>query len=203
MPCLGDDRTALSEATFESGVLRILDRFGTRRNWTLVGHSFGGFAATEAALRASGRVRSIVYIAGWVPRAGDDWKSVAAMAPATDGFRVCSRKNADETAIELDARAATPFLWHDVAPGIAAAAASRIRPQPTEPFESAKIGGTDALLAKIPRSLLLATADRVLPPDGLRAVATRAGVPVEELPTGHCPFLSAPKRVADALLGVR
>jgi len=28
-------------------------------------------------------------------------------------------------------------------------------------------------------------------------------VPFEKVPTGHCPFLSAPKRVADLLLGVK
>ncbi|MBM4015589.1 MAG: alpha/beta hydrolase [Planctomycetes bacterium] len=202
LPGLGDEPTDPAEATFELGVERLLERLGTRRNWTLVAHSFGAFAATEAALRASGRVRALVIIAGFVAQVGDDWAAVTAVAPVEPGFRACQRRNAAGTALELDAKAAS-FLWHDMAPGIAAAAQARVRPQPIEPFRSAKIGGTAEALRKIPRSLLLATQDRVLPPAGLRALAERAGVAVEELATGHCPFLSAPKLVADRLLGVK
>lgn len=203
LPALGDDATPLAEASFALGVDRIVERLGTRRNWTIVAHSFGAFAATEAALRASGMVRALVYIAGWVPLVGDDHAAVTAIAPASDGFRACSRKSADGLALELEAKAATPYLWPDVAPGIAMAAAVRVRPQPIEPFQAAKIGGTAEALRRIPRTLLLATQDRVLPPEKLRELAVRASVPVEELVTGHCPFLSAPKVVADRLLGVK
>jgi pimeloyl-ACP methyl ester carboxylesterase len=203
LPGLGDDATAPPEATFESGVDRLLERLGTRRNWTVVAHSFGAFAATETALRASGRVRALVIVAGFVPQSGDDWAAATSIAPVAPAFLACQRKDAAGAALDLDVKEAAPLLWHDVAPGIAAAAAVRIRAQPIEPFKSAKIGGTAEALRKIPRSLLLATKDRVLLPAGLRAMAERAGVAVEEVATGHCPFLSAPKLVADRLLGVK
>ncbi len=208
LPALGDDATALSEATFEAGVARLVERIGAWRNWTLVGHSFGGLYVTEAALRAAAKVKSIVYLAAWVPKVGDDFKSVAAAAPLSDGFRACFKKSASGEALELDAAKASAYLWHDVVPGIAAAAAMRVRPQPSEPFESAKIGAGNPtasaeLLKKIPRTALIASHDRVLPAETLKALAARADVACEELPTGHCPFLSAPKKVADALLGVK
>lgn len=208
LPALGDDATALPEATFELGVERLVERIGAWRNWTVVGHSFGGFYATEAALRASGKVKALVYLAGWVPKVGDDFAAMAAAAPLSDGFKACFRKNEAGDALVLDAAKATPYLWHDVAPGIAAAAAMRVRPQPTEPYASAKIGGNNAvggveLLKKIPRLALVATQDRVIAAEKLMELAARAEVPCEELATGHCPFLSAPKKVADALLGVK
>jgi pimeloyl-ACP methyl ester carboxylesterase len=203
LPALGDDATKCSDATFEAGVERIVGKIGTRRNWTLVAHSLGGLYATEAALRTSGKVRSLTYVAAYVPQAGDTFAEVAKVAPLNDYFKGCFKK--DETAgeVALDAMRAKEFLYHDVAPGIAMAAASRLKPQPLEPFEKAKIDGTADALKKIPRLAIVAELDRVLKAEGCVAMAERAGVPFETIQSGHCPFLSAPKRVADLLLGVK
>ena len=203
LPALGDDATPCADATFDAGIERIVGKIGTRRNWTLVGHSLGGLYATEAALRTSGKVRSVVYLAAYVPKAGDGFAEVDAVAPATPAFRKCFVKDEAARALAINAAKAKDLLYHDVAAGIAAAAMTRLKPQPLEPYGSAKIGGTAEALAKIPRSAIIAEEDRVLAPDAQVALAERAGVPFEKVPTGHCPFLSAPKRVADLLLGVK
>jgi len=203
LPALGDDPAPAAEATFEAGVERVVERIGARRNWTLVGHSFGGFYVTEAALRASGKVRSVVYLAAYVPGAGDDFKTVDALAPASAEFRTGWTRNDGAKALELDPARTRDLLYHDVAPGIAAAACARLRPQPLEPFESARIDGTGEALRKIPRRAIVGEQDRVLRADGLVALAERAQVPFELVESGHCPFLSRPRHVADLLLGVK
>ena len=203
LPSLGDDPTPCVEATFDAGVEHIVDRLGTRRNWTLVGHSFGGFYVTEAALRASGKVRNVVYLAGYVPNAGDDWKTINDLAPATDEFRASFRKDEDAKTLVLDAARAGKLLYHDVAPGIGAAACARLKPQPVEPIDGAKIDGSAKVLEKIPRTAVIGDRDLVLRAADLTALAVRAKVAIEKVPTGHCPFLSAPKRIADLLLGVK
>jgi pimeloyl-ACP methyl ester carboxylesterase len=203
LPSLGDDATPLAEATFEAGVERIVDRLATRRNWTLVGHSLGGLYATAAALRSSGMVRSLVYVAAYVPAAGDGFAEVEKLAPASAGFRECYRADEAAGALVLDPARAKDFLYSDVAPGIAAAACTRLKPQPLETFRAARVEGTAEALKKIPRSAIVAEDDRVLPAEGCAALAERAGVPFETVAAGHCPFLSKPKRIADLLLGVR
>lgn len=203
LPALGDDATKCADATFDAGVERIIGKIGTRRNWTLVGHSLGGLYATEAALRSSGKVRSVVYLAAYVPLSGDGFAEVDAVAPPTRAWKKVLTKDEAARALVLDAAKAKDLLYHDVAPGIALAAVSRLKPQPLEPLEAAKIGGTAEALKKIPRSAIVAEEDRVLEPSTCVALAERAGVPFETVPTGHCPFLSAPKRVADLLLGVK
>jgi pimeloyl-ACP methyl ester carboxylesterase len=203
LPALGDDATACADATFDAGVERIVGTIGTRRNWTLVGHSLGGLYATEAALRTSGKVRSVVYLAAYVPLSGDGFAEVDAIAPPSKAFKKCQKRDEAGRALVLDGAKARDLLYPDVAPGIATAAVTRLRPQPLEPFEAAKIGGTAEALKKIPRSAIVAEEDRVLDPATCVAMAERAGVPFEMVPTGHCPFLSAPKRVADLLLGVK
>lgn len=203
LPALGDDAAPAKEASFELGIERLVEKIGTRRNWTLVGHSFGGFYVTEAALRTSGKVRSVVYLAAYVPTAGDDWKSVEAIVDTPASFKACITRDDGEGVLRLDAARAKEFLYHDVAPGIAAAACSRLKPQPIDPFVGAKIDGTAEALKKIPRRALVAERDRILPPEQVVALAERAGVPFEMVESGHCPFLSVPKRVADLLLGVK
>jgi pimeloyl-ACP methyl ester carboxylesterase len=180
LPALGDDATPCADATFDAGIERIVGKIGT-----------------------SGKVRSVVYLAAYVPKAGDGFAEVDAVAPATKAFRKCLTKDEAARALALDAAKAKDLLYHDVAAGIAAAAVTRLKPQPLEPYGAAKIGGTAEALAKIPRSAIIAEEDRVLAPAAQVALAERAGVPFEKVPTGHCPFLSAPKRIADLLLGVK
>jgi pimeloyl-ACP methyl ester carboxylesterase len=203
LPGLGDDATPVAEAGFQAGVDRLIDRIGMRRNWTLVGHGLGGLYVTEAALRASGKVRGVVYVAAWVPSAADDFKSVNARARPSDGFAAATRDDPTSELVTIDPARAKEFLYHDVAPGIAAAACARLRPQPREPYEHAKVDGTADALAKIPRKAIVAERDRVLGAEDLVALAERAGVPFETIATGHCPFLSAPKQISDRLLGVK
>ena len=203
LPGLGDDSTTPVEATFQAGVDRVVERIGTRRNWTLVGHGLGGLHVTEAALRTSGKVRSVVYLAGYVPSSGDDFKTVDARARPSDGFRACVKEDEAAQTIALDAARAKEFLYHDVAPGIAVAACTRLKAQPSDPIHHARIEGTAEALAKIPRRAIVAERDRVLSAEDLVALAERAKVPFELVPTGHCPMLSAPKRIADLLLGVK
>jgi len=203
LPALGDDATPPAEASFEAGIEKIGEIIGARRNWTLVGHSLGGLYVTEAALRSSGKVRSVVYVAAYVPIAGDDWKTVDELAPAARGFKKCITRDEASQAFVLDAAKAKEFFYHDVAAGIGAAACSRLKPQPIDPVEHAKIDGSAEALKKIPRSAIVAEEDRVLPPEKLVALAERAQVPFEMVGGGHCPFLSQPKRIADLLLGVK
>jgi pimeloyl-ACP methyl ester carboxylesterase len=203
LPAMGDDTAPVAEATFEEGVERIVARVNTRRNWTLVGHSLGGMYVTEAAMRTSGKVRGVVYLAAYVPLVGDDWRKMDELAPSSADFKSSLRKDEAAGTLTLDPARARNFLYHDVAAGIAAAAVSRLKPQPIEPFEHAKIEGTAEQLKKVPRSAIVGDDDRVLKTDDLVALAKRAGVPVETVESGHCPFLSMHKRLADLLLGVK
>ena len=203
LPALGDDPAAPAAATFADGVERIVEAIGTRRDWTLVAHGLGGLYATEAAIRTSGKLRGVAYLAAWVPAAGDDWKAVEGVAPMNPVFRSCFTMDEEARALAIDAARAKEFLYHDVAAGIAAAACSRLKPQPLEPLEAAKIDGTAETLKKVPRRAIACKFDRVLPASAVEAMAKRVEIPLETIDTGHTPMLSAPKQIADVLLGVK
>ena len=202
LPGLGDDETPLGEVTFDAGVQRVVGLIGNRRNVTLVGHSFGAFYATEAAIRAASKIREVVYLASYVPMEGDSFSSQEELVPLEPGVKsLTSRK--DDDLLELDPKAAVDFVYSDVAEGIAAAAATRIRPQPIAPFREAAISRPESGgLGSLSRRAIVAENDQVLNPEHCVLAAERAGVVVETIPTGHMPFLSMPKLLADTLLGV-
>jgi pimeloyl-ACP methyl ester carboxylesterase len=201
LPGLGDDETPLEEATFASGVDKILEKLEGARNVTLVGHSLGGFYATEAALRAGGSVRGIVYIASQVPLPGDTFHQLVERAPFTAAMQDAMQRTEDALTIE-PARAAALF-YHDAAEGFAAAACTRLKPQPVEPFRDAELSAVTEGFEHLRKSALFAEEDRVLPVDHAILLADRAHVRYDTVHSGHCPFLSMPKVIADRLLGVR
>ncbi len=202
LPSLGDDTTPVESATFEAGVERVLGQIGTRKNITLVAHSLGAFYATEAAIRAGGRVRGIVYLASFVPKEGDTFVNLRELAPPPEELQAATSTNEEETALLIDADKAKDLFYEDVAEGIAVAAMTRLRPQPIQPFRSAAISDDAETLQRIKRRVIVAENDRVISPDHCVEMADRVGIEVESVPTGHCPFLSMPKLLADVLLGV-
>lgn len=201
LPAMGDDQTPIEGATFEAGVERVLGLMSGRRS-VLVGHSFGAFYATEAALRASGKVRSLVYLCAYVPLPGDSFRSIQELAPLDDELKQAIQIGPEQNASILEPAVARRFLYNDVADGIALAAVTRLKPQPLEPFRTAAISASTEVLKSLDRRALLCAQDLVLRPEQCIAMAERAAVPFEVMEGGHCPFLSNPRGLADQLLGV-
>ena len=147
---------------------------------------------------------TILFMMPWLLNELVDYtrSSIQEFAPLDEWQWSAIKVTPDAVASELDAEAACNYLYHDAAEGIAAAATSRLKPQPLEPLRSACIQEESDALGSLKRRVILAEEDRVISADSVIAMAERAGVPVESMPTGHCPFLSMPKMLADLLLGV-
>jgi uncharacterized protein len=71
LPGSGEDRTPLAEVTLDAYADRVCAVLGERPEpAVVVAGSMGGMAATQAAVRCSGRVASIVYVAAFLPQDG-------------------------------------------------------------------------------------------------------------------------------------
>ena len=158
----------------------------------LVGHSYGGAVITEAGNDA--RVAALVYVAGWVPDAGESvatlvgtpWPDTPPDAatppilPPEDGFLMLDRARfhgsfaadlpADKGAFLADAQ----LPW-----GLAA-----FNGTITTPAWRSK-----------PSWYLLATEDRMIPPAWQRAMSRRAGMTVSEVAASHAVYVSQPQAV--------
>lgn len=155
----------------------------------LVGHSYGGAVITEAG--NDEKVHYLVYLAAFVPDLGESVFDLASqeipgaepppLLPPIDGFiRVDPTEFPRAFGADVDLRQAQ-FM------------AAAQRPWGVEAVQ----GKITATAWKTKRSsYLIATEDRMIPPEAQRRMATRANARIEEVQSSHAVMLSRPGEVA-------
>jgi pimeloyl-ACP methyl ester carboxylesterase len=155
----------------------------------LVGHSYGGVVITEAGSHPN--VAGLVYIAAFAPDEGESVSSlikdpppgapVPPILPPQDGFLVLDkRKFPASFAADVDPRTAAFMADAQVPWGVEA-----LHGAVAEPGWRSK-----------PSWYLVATDDRMIPPDAQRAMSQRAGATVVEVSGSHAVYVSQPEAVA-------
>ena len=160
----------------------------------LVGHSYGGAVITEAGNHPN--VAGLVYIAAFAPDQGESVETLLgtlppgepsagdAILPPQDGFLLLDReKFPDSFAGDLSAEEAAFMADSQVPWGVEA------------------VGGTvsEAAWRSKPSWYLVATEDRMIPPQTQRSMSERAGATVEEAAGSHAIYVSRPDVVADLI----
>jgi pimeloyl-ACP methyl ester carboxylesterase len=155
----------------------------------LVGHSYGGVVITEAG--NDPKVAGLVYIAAFAPDSGESVATlikdpppgapVPPILPPRDGYLFLDK-----------ARFAASFAA-DVSPGAAAFMADAQVPWGVDALNGAV---SQAAWKTRPSWYLVATEDRMIPPDAQRAMSRRAGATVVEVKGSHAVYVSQPQAVA-------
>jgi pimeloyl-ACP methyl ester carboxylesterase len=155
----------------------------------LVGHSYGGVVITEAG--NDSKVAGLVYIAAFAPDKGESVSSliknpppgapVPPILPPQDGYLFLDR-----------ARFAVSFAA-DVTPAEAAFMADSQVPWGVAALEGAT---TQPAWKTKPSWYLVASDDKMIPPDAQRAMSKRAGSTVVEVKGSHAVYVSRPQEVA-------
>ena len=158
----------------------------------LVGHSYGGVVITESGMHD--KVAGLVYIAAFVPDAGESVNTLIAdpppgapvppILPPQDGFLFLDReKFADSFAADLPAELAAFMADSQVPWGLEA-----LNGAVGEPAWRSK-----------PSWSLVSSDDRMIPPAAQRAMSERAGATVIEAPGSHSIYVSQPQATADLI----
>jgi pimeloyl-ACP methyl ester carboxylesterase len=154
----------------------------------LVGHSYGGVVITEAG--NDPKVRGLVYIAAFAPDRGESVSSlirnpapgapVPPILPPQDGYLLLDKaKFAASFAADLPKEKAD-FMANSQLPwGVSA-------------LEGAV---TEAAWRSKPSWYLVATEDKMIPPEAQRAMSRRAGAMVTEAKGSHAIYVSQPEAV--------
>ncbi len=158
----------------------------------LVGHSYGGAVVTEAG--TDEKVTALVYIAGFVPDAGESVNTLIAdpppgapvppILPPQDGFLFLDReKLANSFAADLPPAQADFMADSQVPWGIDALQGTITNPA----------------WRVLPSWYLITTEDRMIPPPAQRAMSERAGSSVTEVAASHSVYVSQPQAVASLI----
>jgi pimeloyl-ACP methyl ester carboxylesterase len=156
----------------------------------LVGHSYGGQVITEAG--ADPKVKSLVYVAAFVPEVGDSLLSLAKTMPlpsedikaTKDGFLYL-----DPAKFAADFSADLPKATSELM------AVSQV-------FASEKAFSTPVTKAPWhdrPTFAIVATQDKAINPDLERWMYKRAGAQTIELKASHAVYMLKPQEVADVI----
>jgi len=158
----------------------------------LVGHSYGGVVITEAG--NDPKVAGLVYIAAFAPDTGESVSAliknpspgapVPPILPPQDGFLLL-----DRTKFQASFAA-------DVSDDVAAFMADSQVPWGLDALNGAV---TDPAWKTKPSWYLVATDDKMIPPDAQRAMSKRAGSTVAEAKGSHAVYVSQPRAVADII----
>jgi len=164
----------------------------------VVAHSYGGAVITNAAA-GNPNVKALVYVDGFIPDVGEDGLKLAgegsqvltALEPR--GFPPFG-ENDQDFYIKQDAFRAVFCADLDAKTAAVMAATQR-------PIAAASYGEptTAAAWKTIPSWAIIGLQDRVITPESLRAMATRAGSTIVELNSSHVSMISHPKQVTDLI----
>jgi pimeloyl-ACP methyl ester carboxylesterase len=154
----------------------------------LVGHSYGGAVITEAG--NDPKVAALVYITAFAPDSGESVASliknpapgapVPPILPPRDGF------------LYLDKTKFAASFAGDVEPKLAGFMAESQVPWGLDALNGSV---TEAAWRKKPSWYLVATDDRMIPPDAQRMMSKRAGATVAETKGSHAVYVSRPAPV--------
>jgi pimeloyl-ACP methyl ester carboxylesterase len=155
----------------------------------LVGHSYGGVVITEAGNDPN--VAGLVYIAAFAPDRGESVSAliqnpppgapVPPIMPPQDGYLFLDRAKFRES------------FAADVAPDAAGFMADSQVPWGLDALNGAV---TEPAWRTKPSWYLVATDDKMIPPDAQRAMSKRAGSTAVEAPGSHAVYVSQPQAVA-------
>jgi pimeloyl-ACP methyl ester carboxylesterase len=155
----------------------------------LVGHSYGGVVVTEAG--NDPKVAGLVYIAAFAPDKGESVSALIKNAPP--GAPVPPIMPPQDGYLFLDRAKFRESFAADVPPDAAAFMADSQVPWGLEALNGAV---TEPAWRTKPSWYLVATEDKMIPPDAQRAMSKRAGSVVVEAKGSHAVYVSQPQSVA-------
>jgi pimeloyl-ACP methyl ester carboxylesterase len=158
----------------------------------LVGHSYGGVVITEAG--NDPKVAGLVYIAAFAP---DKRESVASLIQSPPpGAPVPPILPPQEGYLFLDRAKFAASFAADVTPAEAAFMADSQVPWGLDALNGAV---TQPAWKTKPSWYLVATEDKMIPPDAQRAMSKRAGATVVEVNGSHAVYVSQPEATASII----
>ena len=158
----------------------------------LVGHSYGGVVVTEAG--NDPKVAGLVYIAAFAPDTGESVSALIKNPPP--GAPVPPILPPQDGYLFLDRAKFRASFAADVSPALASFMADSQVPWGIDALNGAV---SEAAWKTKPSWYLVATEDKMIPPDAQRAMSKRAGSTVVEVTGSHAVYVSQPQAVADLI----
>jgi pimeloyl-ACP methyl ester carboxylesterase len=203
LPGQGQDTTPISEVSLDAYEAKVSDLLALGEPAVLVGHSMGGMVITQAASRSAEHVRTLIYVAAFVPQDGESLLELTHRPEAADD-QIQQRLvvEGEPPVASLSPEDSVIAVYNCCTPEQVEWALARRSSQPVVPFTQPLAldpSRADAFAA-LPRSYITCLRDQSIPPPMQRFMFERAGCdPVVEIDTDHAPYLSRTDELVAAL----
>lgn len=192
---LPSDEVGQGAYAYAEAIARVVRPSGS----LVVGHSLAGLAIPLVPALAP--VTGLVYLASLLPSPGRSWRDqLVAGSPMAPWFyeHGLPLQETDELSRSVwPVEVARDLFFHDCEASLAAASASRLRPQaPTPVLEPTPL----TTFPDVPTTYVMGREDRAVSPEwAATVVPQRLGVEPVWIDGGHSPFLARPGALADLL----
>jgi pimeloyl-ACP methyl ester carboxylesterase len=195
------------ESTFATYVKQVTDAIDAQgAPVTLVGHSSGALAASQAAEERADKVAALVFLAGFVAANGESHRALTGADPAQKvspvlrvdfrpGTKIPTQTRIDTT----NAEAVKLAFYNDCSDADARAAIARLVPEPVAP-SGQPLRLSAERFGRVPKAYVFTARDNAISPGRQRELAAKWPLARSvTLDSGHSPFLSIPAKLAQAL----
>jgi pimeloyl-ACP methyl ester carboxylesterase len=161
----------------------------------LVGHSFGGFTISNEAEAEPSKIKTLVYIAAYIP---EDGESMLTLASQDKGSHVpptlSINKSAGTVSVLYAARAG--LFANDASPDLGKLVADSLVDEPLAPLAT-PVHLTNDRFGSVDKVYIETLRDQVISPDFQMMMVQRTKVKlVLTINTGHTPFFTQPQLLA-------
>jgi pimeloyl-ACP methyl ester carboxylesterase len=203
LPGSGEDRTPVAEITLDAYAARVCEVLAAGPPAVLAGHSMGGIVITQAAARSPRQIRSLIYVAAFLPGDGQSLLDLTAYPEAADDQVQANLViDGDPPVATMPVAAARGALFGCCDDEQAAWGVRHLGGQPVVPFgQPVSLGDPPAAaFAALGRAYITCLRDRAIPPAMQRRMFEAAGCdPVIEIDTDHAPWISRTDELVAAL----
>jgi pimeloyl-ACP methyl ester carboxylesterase len=202
LPSMGADITPPDVITLNYWARFVADVIGREAQpVVLVGHSRGGIVISQAAELVPERIRSLVYLAGFLLPSGE---TLAASANGIEDSLVPPNMIPAASGLTCTVRASVlrEAFYGGCSDADFEYARKRLSPEPLKPLVT-PLQLTQERFGRVPRTYIETSLDRAVTPAAQRRM--QAALPCERvatLPTDHSPFLCQPESLARILISI-
>lgn len=199
LPGHGFDPLPLSEVTYDSYYQKIVDEiYKYDEQVVLVAHSMSGIFAAPILDKYCDRISHLFLIAAFVAQDGQSLLDIAIAGGPSEipNLLISDEENKTQS---LDLLKAKNALYHDCPSELADWAISRLQPQPIAPLV-APVHWKDSGRTKHKRTYILCEDDRDVHVTTQLGIVKNYPCQVVSIKSGHFPFLSQPKQLAEILI---
>lgn len=202
LPAHGNDLTSPAAVSIDVYRDKVISAIvDTKEKVILVGHSLGGVVVSAVAEQIPGKIKKLIYIAGFLPANGQSLLDLA-NEDAQSLLRLALIPSQDQLTLDVKHDEITSIFCQDGSDAVKKLVLDNFRPEPAIPFINS-VTLTNANFGSVNKYYIHTLQDHAIGIDLQKKMADAAHITKTfSVNTGHSPFLTQPDELTKLILQI-